>query len=106
MKAQTTITIDWLKIAEGIGWLIALLASVPYSNGQIATLFPPSWRGWVTGIFAGAAIAVNVYRAMPALPFNKPAGGAIGPEDIKPAALAATPTKCPACGHIKRKARK
>lgn len=70
MKAQTTITIDWLKLAEGIGWFITMLASVPYSSGEIALWFPPLWRPYISTIFLLATVGVKVWRAVPALPGN------------------------------------
>lgn len=105
MNTKTTITIDWLKLAEAFGWLITALSLVPYSSGEIASLFPPAWKGSITIIFGTATVLTKVWRAIPGLPFNRPPGGAVGVAEIKPAALI-DPPPCPVCAKRKKRTKK
>ena len=102
MNTQTTITIDWLKVAESLGWLVTMLAAVPYSAGEIANVFPPSWKSTIFWVFGAATVITKVWRAVPSLPFNTPPGGAVGIQEIKPVALI-DPPACPVCEKRKRK---
>lgn len=103
MNRITTITIDWMKIAESLGWLVTALALVPYSAGDIALVFPPWAKPYILGVFGTATVLVKVWRALPSMPGNRPVGGAIGPEDVKPGALVdpPPPAPCPVCEHKK-----
>lgn len=105
LNTRTTITIDWLKIAEAIGFGITLLSAFPYSSGQMAEHVPPAWKPYVLPVSFWGTILVYFWRAIPALPGNRPAGGAVGADEIKPAALV-EPPPCPVCEKRKRAKKK
>ncbi len=64
MNRTTTITIDWVRVWDAIGWVLGMAGAAAYSLGEIADILPP----WLKrDVFIGGVIikaTATLYRAI------------------------------------------
>lgn len=54
---------NWTKLSAALASFVTVLAMMPYELGQIATVFPPAWKPYLTVIGALATVFLRLYNS-------------------------------------------
>lgn len=56
--------INWNRISEAIVASLTLLAALPYTLGDVATIIPPTWKPKIVVAGVVATLALRFYHAI------------------------------------------